>query len=46
VQAVAARKVIEALCETTFGVKLRNGYLMTSFISGKMRKLLHPHPDR
>ena len=40
-------EVIQALPNTTFRVKLRNGHVMTAHISGKMRKqALHPHPDR
>ena len=31
-------EVIQALPNTTFRVKLRNGHLMTAHISGKMRK--------
>ena len=31
-------EVIQALPNTTFRVKLRNGYVMTAHISGKMRK--------
>jgi len=31
-------EVIQALPNTTFRVKLRNGHVMTAHISGKMRK--------
>ena len=31
-------KVIQALPNTTFRVKLKNGHVMTAHISGKMRK--------
>jgi translation initiation factor IF-1 len=31
-------EVIQALPDTTFRVKLRNGHVMTAHISGKMRK--------
>jgi len=31
-------EVIQALPNTTFRVKLKNGHVMTAYISGKMRK--------
>jgi len=38
--------IIEALPGTQFRVRLENGHEIIAYLSGRMRKYLHPHPVR